>query len=231
MFGLSASTVYAVSNGLYIIAVGAAAICTFLIYQSSAVVLENEKAEFEAYKVKAAAEIAQAGAVAASANERAAAAGQAAEEARKEAAQAIREAAQANLVAESERLARASLESRIVARRLTPDQSSHLTAALAAINPPLPVIRVITIGDQEAAAYGEDIVKAIAASGIRIERVEMGLMVPPLSGIFLSADVDSPLSKAFIASRVPVIAPPPASASSDASTIPQLVIGLKPPIQ
>lgn len=252
MLGLPASTVYATSNALYIIAIGVAAICTLIIYQSSAIVLEEERKEFETYKVQAGKDVAaayaegvkagreageaktlaaEAGANAARANERAAVAGQAAEEARKEAAQAIRDAAQANLAAEKERLARATLEARIVAKRLTPDQSSRLTTALTAINSQVPVIRIITIGDQEAAAYGEDIVKAIAASGIRMERVKVGLMAPPLTGTFLSVATDSPLSKAFVIAGVPVITPPIASNPSNVSDPPQMTVGLKPPIQ
>ena len=134
MLGLPASTVYAASNALYIIVVAAAAICTFVIYQSSAIVLKEEKAEFETYKiqagkdvaaayaegVKAGSEAAEAKAVAAKANARAA-------EADARAAEANAKAQEASAQAESSRLEIARLTT---PRRITDEQKALLVSYL-----------------------------------------------------------------------------------------------------
>ena len=100
MLGLPASTVYAASNALYIIVVAAAAICTFVIYQSSAIVLKEEKAEFETYKIQAGKDVAAAYAEGVKAGSEAAEAKAVAAKANARAAEADARAAEANAKAQ-----------------------------------------------------------------------------------------------------------------------------------
>ncbi len=53
MFGLPADTIHTWSNGAYIIAIAVAAVLTFLIYQSSSIVVADKERALEAYKADA----------------------------------------------------------------------------------------------------------------------------------------------------------------------------------
>lgn len=165
MIGLPASTVYAATNSLYIIAVGVAAICTFLIYQSAAIVLAEEKREFETYKVQAGKDVAAAYAEGVKAGREATEAKAAAAEANARAAEAQQRAAEATAQAEAARLEIARLTS---PRHLTAEQKSVLIPKLSSLPKGKIIIGFKSFGPAETTDYGQDIWDVLLAAGFEI---------------------------------------------------------------
>jgi hypothetical protein len=133
-------------------------------------------------------------------------------------------AADANRIAEGERLARIKIEAGLASRRLTPDQSAKLTAALRGMAAQVPVINVTRLGDKEAFDFGTDLIQAIRAAGVQVNLSQIGMVTPPPYGLNVADNPAGALREALEAASIS-----PVTYAVNTSAIPSILIGLKPP--
>ncbi len=95
---------------------------------------------------------------------------------------------------------------------------------------------IITIGEMEAASFGEQIVTALRSNGVNVLRVTIGSMSPPQYGVQYfepgwTPEAASTLRQAGItASKSPMPALPiPLSIADRYAGVPTILVGLRPP--
>lgn len=120
-------------------------------------------------------------------------------------AEANARAAEANRVAEQERLARVRIEAGLASRRLSAVRAARFTSTLAAARAALHTLNTTLLGDQEAQAFGSDIVAAAQASGVMVRVSSVGMMIPPPFGIFVADTPSGALKAAFTAAEIPQV--------------------------
>lgn len=131
-------------------------------------------------------------------------------------------AAEANQVAEEERLARVRIEAGLASRRLSTAQAARFTSTLAAARDMLPALNITLLGDQEAQAFGSDIVAAAQAAEIKVSVSRVGIMAPPMYGVLVIGKSSGTLMAALAAAGVSQV-------QYTSSTTPAIIVGLKPP--
>lgn len=139
-------------------------------------------------------------------------------------AEANARAAEANRVAEEERLARVRIEAGLASRRLSAAQAARFTSTLAGARAVLPALNITLLGDQEAQAFGSDIVAAAQASGVVVRVSSVGMMTPPRYGIFVTDTPGGTLKAAFVTAGIPQV-----QYNATSAAMPTILVGLKPP--
>jgi hypothetical protein len=142
-------------------------------------------------------------------------------------AEANARAAEANERAESERLGRIKIEAGLASRRLTTEQRSRLSDALASIRGRLPVVLVAVLGDKEAQDFGKAIGATIKSAGIQVQLTGIGVMSPPPYGIQIADGPDGLLTAAFGTAGIDTTSV--SSLPVPGGNVPAILVGLKPP--
>jgi hypothetical protein len=201
MLGLPAESVQAWSNAAYIIAIAVAAALTFIIYQSSSIIVADKDRALEAYKSDAAARIAaahteaeQAKASAAEANSEAARANERAAVAISRAESAKADQARLAVDLEHEKVARAEFEAQFSWRVIDDDNNATLRREIELAS------HVVAIeypsGDQEATFLALQFMNLFTDSGWKV--VPRSVPAPQL---FWGLDVPGPENDAVVLLR------------------------------
>jgi len=152
--------------------------------------------------------------------------------AQKDAALAKEKTATLEVQAEQLRKDNATLTERLAWRTLPTPQKETVENAQFPANSML----VITLGEMEAATFGEQIVAALTSSGVNVLKFTISTMSPPVYGVVYFESGWTPaaaniLQQAGIKatkSAMPML-PIPASIAGKYAGIPVILVGLKPP--
>lgn len=219
MFGFPAESVHAWSNALFIVAIVVAVVTSFLIYQSSSLVLVEKQRALDAYKSEAQVMItaaqkesdaARAKAVqsreqgtalavraaglekdVADANERIASLQQQAVASKAAAEQAVNDKTQLQIDLEHEKTTRAAFESQFSWRILSDDQRNTLVRDLS--GPPHTVAIEFPGGDQEAQFFSLQLTKAFQEAGWKVA-LRSNPSAPLLFGLNVPGPVTEPVN-------------------------------------
>ena len=127
---------------------------------------------------------------------------------------------QLSISLERERSERLKLEGKLASRKLTSEQRDAIIKALILDRGP---IIITTLGDQEAAQYGSDILSALIDAEVPLTRNSIGMMAPPRYGLVITPVHDTYLSKALDAAKIQY------SRQVSNDSTPTILVGLKPP--
>jgi len=143
-----------------------------------------------------------------------------------EVAKANERAAEANRIAESERLARVKLESRMAWRRIDGKEHDALVAQLKTHAGA--VVEVFQHGELEASTFADDIIKTLRDSGWAVRVTGAGLVLPPQYGLRCIVNANSSAGQ-LLADAFKSL--PFAQIQSDANLpiVARIDVGLRPP--
>ena len=141
-------------------------------------------------------------------------------------AAALKSAAEANRVAEEERLARVKIEERLASRRIGKGEHDSIVAVL---KPHAGAIVEFTkIGDMEAAAFAEDLLKTLKDAGWGVRLSIAGMVLPPPYGVKCWVNENLPAGKA-LAEAVRKLPNATIESNPDLPAVGRILVGLKPP--